>query len=107
MANVSVTTGQQLDFSLDKPSGRLDVKATGGTSAITDYDLEMIRTDKVSTTTFRQARLSLHTSDTHKFDFSNWKSGQVHVGIDQGSNGTVDSTQVVPTAAPATATPNP
>ncbi len=109
IGNVSVTKGQQLNFSLDKAAGQLDIKSTGGTASLRNYELNMIRTDANGAQAFSQARLTIKTNDTHSLNFRNWTSGQVDVGIDHGSKGTVDATEAVPTAPPAppTSTPAP
>lgn len=103
-ANFTVAQGQQLDFSLDKAQGSLDIKANDGTAGVNTYDLDITRSNQAGTETYSKANLTLKHNDTHSLNFQDWSTGEVSVSVDQGSNGVVDSTQTVPTAPPATPT---
>ncbi len=105
LGNVDLTKGQQLDFSLSKPTGELDVKATGGSSSGSRYDLDIIRAAENGTQAFSQKNVSLNTNDTHQFNFGNWKTQPVSIDIDHGSTGKIMEKQPVPSAPLPTPTP--
>jgi hypothetical protein len=102
VGDAAMSKGQQLSFSLDKPAGQVTIKS-GGTANPIKYNLQITRSDTSGTKSFQKANVTLGTNDTHQLNFSNWDSSlDVQVDVDQGSNGSVDSTQTVPTAVPTT-----
>jgi len=106
VGNVDLTKGQQLDFSLNKPTGQFDFKATGGAATASNYDLDIVRTDTNSTQAFKKTGISLSPTDTHQLNFGTWKTNQqVSIDIDRGSKGQISERQPLPTAPVPTPTP--
>jgi hypothetical protein len=108
VGNVDLTEGQQVDFSLDKPTGQFDFKSTGAAAAVSNYDLDIVRTDTAGTQAFKKLGVSLSPSDTHSLNFGDWKTiQQVAIEIDRGSTGQIAERQPVPTAPVPTQIPQP
>jgi hypothetical protein len=106
VGNVEIAKGQQLDFSLNKPTGKFDFKATGGAATANSYDLDIVRTDTNSTQAFKKTGISLSPTDTHQLNFGTWKTNQqVSIDIDRGSKGQISERQPMPTAPVPTPQP--
>lgn len=105
VGNINLTTGQQLDLSLNKTTGQVAIK-TGGTANTSSYDLDIVRTDTNGSHAFKKTDVKLNFNDTHKLNYGGWTINGVAIDVDQGSTGKVDATQPVPTSIP-TETPQP
>jgi hypothetical protein len=106
VGNVDLVKGQQIDFSLSKPTGQFDFKSAGAAANASSYDLEIVRTDTAGTDAFKKTNIDLNPTDTHKLNFGNWKTTQqVSIDIDRGSKGQISERQPVPTAPVPTPLP--
>ena len=103
VGDINLSTGQQLDFNLNKTTAQMNLKALNTTAAL-NYNLGITRTDTNGTSAFSKLNVILNANSTHKFNFGGWKINGVSIDVDNGSNGQVDATQPVPTIIP-TATP--
>jgi hypothetical protein len=105
VGDVDLTTGQQLNFNLNKSTAQLNLKALNTTSPLS-YNLDIVRTATNGTDAFKKLNVVLNANSTHKFNFGGWKINGVSIEVDNGSNGQVDATQPVPTVV-VTETPTP
>jgi hypothetical protein len=91
LTGIDFSPGEEVDFSVDDTTGKLAIKDTTGTPDM--YNLSFTEVDASGTHTFKHNDIPLNPGDTEYIDFGTWTDGgAVNIGVDQGSNGTIDQT---------------
>ena len=91
LSGIDFSAGEEVDFSVDDSTGKLAIKDTTGTPD--NYNLSFTETDASGTHSFKHNDIALNPGDTEYIDFGAWQDGgAVNIGVDQGSNGTIDQT---------------
>ncbi len=91
LTGINFTPGEEVDFSVDDATGKLAIKDISGSPDM--YTLSFTETDASGTHKYKHADIPLNPGDTEFVDFGTWKDGDaVNIGVDQGSNGTIDQT---------------
>ncbi len=91
LTGLDFSAGEEMDFSFDDSSDKLAIKDTTGTPDM--YDLEFTETDSTGQHKYEHKDVALNPGDTEYLDLADWQDGQpLSIGVDQGSNGSVDQT---------------
>lgn len=98
--NFDLDAGSTINLALEFDKGRLSVNIAGGTqSAI--YGLEIERIDNQTDAIFTNEDVELPPDSTAYVNFAAWDGkGDLAIGIDEGSNGSIDQTVQEPNIAP-------